>query len=1322
MSGDKTGPRVTFALLCGLAICCSVMYLTADGQEAILTEEAADQVTIGQSVNSKDIQKAGQIYTNTPDGRMRLKDYFRNVEMEISQEESERKADVEAVKNQMARNFAFNQNARKKMKKMLLAKMAENAKKCHDDLETSMAHVQAEFAKAAKLQNERNDANKARTRALKAEAEKNKQEAKKNLQTAVVAQQKAMAALKSQVNEHIDQTDKAVAKNAAQIKDNAKAAADALSAAVSKFDKKVATAREDAAKGRAGLATQLQDQDKSIRQYANDKLKTVIAKTGEKFGKVRQKMAEDRQHADLMLKSASTRMTASLNAFTAMNDKHFTKTMGDIATAKKEASDRIDAASTHFKSKILELRATVNEQVTKTQARITQLSGKVTKNKLAQAKINQNVEAEQKRMMKIGNDRYQEHLNKDAALKDLIDKNKQATDARLAAMSSHYTQELDSVRAEMKKNRAHASKMLAKKSATLYSAIEAHEKAQLKVNGELIQQTRDAALDIADSLRNAKSDFANGFGALHATVIQNDKKFEAKLDKLTGIVRADAVKNKEGREAIESVQKANKAELNKAVSDAIHTGEQRMMAAEAKIKDQNAKTKAALNMRITSEISKQTKRANGQIEGLRLSSAEARAEMQKELLYAIRSAAEEAKSNLEEAVKKMAKDFDDAEEKEKQAVDKEEEERTAIATSIAFQKEQATQGVKDATSTMEKSFLSLQTETRKKIKKTNRKIRAYGDQLEKESEDIKALMSSTLKTLTAEIQTAKKDQRKQIHDAGQKSKEDYVGVMDQVEATLTEAAELSDKKFADMYSAMAKNRGEVEDNLSASVKSMNANVAKQAALFDSRFSDTVKDIKAARDEATEAVSNARKEFSTALVQLTSSVKDQETRLLGDIQVVSGVHLSNQAEQNRINRRTKAEHARILKLSNENHSSDKRARGKLRKILDENKRAAEEAVGQLAQLFNTNIQKIRERAADNSLDAAQDLTEASKKLYGELATVQLKAAYDNDVSAANIAKYEADAADGIQAAKDAVDSSLSQLTNTVVGNAKSFENKLSVLTGVVHNFESESAADIVLLNKQANSMQQDMQARITRAIQKGETAAKRVADRARKNLDGMKQSMLIEITERVEATAEELYAAIQQNHQTIADNYISLKAYAVAGSSGLEDYVGKGKGRNLSSLGDLLMSIGATSDVVVEAAEGLGMGISTIPAVFSNKALTVDNTVSKVNGLVNEYTRITAAVRARWPQGLGKYLLLKLEGSMLKKGVLQVSKVEGKPGNFVFIDGNGVGLSNKMSDFEALAVKMSTYEATLAKLTAMLTAKPPQPVKPTMVTGPEWQGE
>merc|ERR1712230_171066 len=72
---------------------------------------------------------------------------------------------------------------------------------------------------------------------------------------------------------------------------------------------------------------------------------------------------------------------------------------------------------------------------------------------------------------------------------------------------------------------------------------------------------------------------------------------------------------------------------------------------EKKLTTQADKTKAALNMKITAEISKLTKRANSQIEGLRLNSAEARAEMKKELLFAVRSMADEAKKNLDEAKK-----------------------------------------------------------------------------------------------------------------------------------------------------------------------------------------------------------------------------------------------------------------------------------------------------------------------------------------------------------------------------------------------------------------------------------------------------------------------------------------------------------------------------------------------------------------------------------------------------------------------------------------------------------------------------------------------
>ena len=68
--------------------------------------------------------------------------------------------------------------------------------------------------------------------------------------------------------------------------------------------------------------------------------------------------------------------------------------------------------------------------------------------KVAQAKVNANFNAEQKRMITLGNERYEEHLKKDAELKGLIDYYKAATDKRhQQGMAAHYTEEPNSVRA-----------------------------------------------------------------------------------------------------------------------------------------------------------------------------------------------------------------------------------------------------------------------------------------------------------------------------------------------------------------------------------------------------------------------------------------------------------------------------------------------------------------------------------------------------------------------------------------------------------------------------------------------------------------------------------------------------------------------------------------------------------------------------------------------------------------------------------------------------------------------------------------------------------
>jgi len=1315
-------------LLCGLAICCAVMYVTADGAEVQETILAPAKSVYGiggpTSVDSEDVEKVGTVFTNTPDGRMRLTDYLTNVEKEISAEEAARKRDVQAVEAQMARNFAFNQAARKKLKGILLHKMAANAKQAHEDLEHSMKFVQAKFAAAAKLQNSRHKADLARSKKIRALVQKNKEEAHADLERKVATQQRAMATLASVTNARIAKTNKHASVNAAQIKSNAKAARKALDKAVAKFDKKAANARAEAAAGRGKLAAQLAAQDKSLRQWATNKMKIVMAKTAAQFRRVRAKMALDRQHADMALKAASSRMSAALNADKALRTKQFAKTVKDIQAAKDEAKARVKKAKTEFKVKLTALKAVVADQVGKTNHRISQLSNTVQKHKLAQAQINANVNAEQKRMVALGNKRYQEHLKKDKELGGMIKANKAATDKRLAAMSAHFLMELSAVRATMNKNRAHATHMLAKESSKLYAAIEKGEREQMGINGKLKDQTSRARLDIQDELRSAKDDFATRLGALHKTVVHNDKKFEGKMDKLTGIVRADAVKNAKGRSQLKTLMEANKAELSSAVRDAVKKGEERMSRAESKLVGMNKKTKAALNMRITTEVSKLAKRANSQIEGLRLNSKEARAEMRKELLFAIRSMANQAKENLDAATKVAAKKFLAVNAAEEAAASKSAAGRAAIAEEIKSASQNAADELADGVATMQRSLLALKTETTKKIKKTNQKVDAYGIALKKEAEEVDAMMKAQMTTLISKIAAQKKSASADIAASDAKSAAGYKAAMSKLESELKSAEETSSKRFGTMYSDMGAQRADLENALGAATDQLNDSIAKQAALADSRFSKTVKDIKAARAEAASQVKDARQEFSTDLYTLTSTLKEMETRLVGEVEVVAGEVISNKAAQGRVNRRVAGEMARIETIMNKHSSDSTKARGKLRAILDENKRAAQEEVSALSGLFQKKIAKIRSQAAEDSLSAKNDLTKATEEMFDKLAHDQTEQLYENKKATENIKDFAKTAGAGIAAARESFDNRLSTLGNVIAANHKTVERGLEVLTGVVRDYKSVGKKERELIKKQNAAMGADMQKDITKAIQTGEAKAKAVAQRARENLAAEKKTMLVEITNTVEKFADMTFKTIQGKHQKIADNYLSLKAYAVTAKDKINAYVGTGKGKNLSSLGDLLSNIAGMSSVVPHKAEGLAPPGATLKAVFSGADIKVKNSVSKINGLVNEYVEAANSCRMRWPMGLGKYLLLKLEASMSKKGVLQVDKVEGHSGNWVFVNGHAVGLSNKLNDFEGLAVRMAHYEGTLAKLTAKLSGKASKPMAPHPVyaKAPEWQGD
>merc|ERR1712054_113602 len=111
---------------------------------------------------------------------------------------------------------------------------------------------------------------------------------------------------------------------------------------------------------------------------------------------------------------------------------------------------------------------------------------------------------------------------------------------------------------------------------------------------------------------------------------------------------------------------------------------------------------------------------------------------------------------------------------------------------------------------------------------------------------------------------------------------------------------------------------------------------------------------------------------------------------------------------------------------------------------------------------------------------------------------------------------------------------------------------------------------------------------------------------------------------------------------------------------------------LSSIGDLLVTVGRLSDVKVSKSEGVGAGAKSLPAIFGAKNVKAKNAVSSINFLVNEYTRTLTSVQQRWPMGLGKYLLAKVETNMQKSGILEVDRLPGKSKNFVFVNAQQVG--------------------------------------------------
>lgn len=1318
--------RIAFALLSAFAICCSVMYITADGDDEVVMASKGKGIGAGldrhtpRSVESVDVKKADRLITATPDGRMRLLTFLNKIEKKMASEKSGRRADIAAIRAHMARNMAYNQAARSAMKKQLLAKMAVNAKKAKADLDKHMRRTQEKFAKAAAVENRRNKETLKRAAHTRAIMRKNKREAADKLKLAVETQQRSLAALAQVTNAKIKRTNKHIAANAAHIAANAKKARKALDKAMSNFDHKMNNIASDALKKRSKLVAQANAQDAKFRNYANNRIRAIVASTAAKFKSVRDKMAKDRMHADNALLKETTRLSAALKANKALQDKRFRKTVSNIKAAKAEANKRVAAAKRSFKVRIAALSATVKVQVAKLNGRVTTLSGTITRNKLEQAKVNRNTNAEIKRMISLGNKRYQQHIAKDKELSALMNKNKASTLRKMRRLSDTFTLRMKNIHKRMAKDRRHSANKLKSATNQLYATLKANAARQSRANKAMAENTKSARRDANAALKKATLSFTSRLAKMHAISVRSARKQQRKINKLTGVVTANAVKDAKGRAELHEMRKANKLEIKGAISRAIAQGENHARRIERNMRRAAKKTRKSLNGQISTQISKLRKETQRSLYKLSLENKAERAQLKSVVLAAVADAAKAAKKALKKHVNWTTSKFLRLEARLASETKKGSKGRAALNRSVAAAKRSALRSLAGAVENQNRALLAEKAEANKSIKKSNMKLTSYAKQMENDAKAVKVQMKANMQTLNSKLSAAKRAAQRGLAATNAASLKRYRFAINLVKRSIAAAKKRSDARFATAYKVMARDRKAMDRKLRSSVVMLNNKKAELASLQDVRFKKVQKNIKVLKANTRAAVRFAKKNFTTKLMALTTMVKDQETRLKGEIAVVTGNIKGTRRDQLAVNKKVSREIANIVKTANQYNSASKRARGKLRAILNANKKTAAAEVAALAKTSNLAIALMRSKQAALRRKAAKNLTRATKALYKRMASAKKAQAKSLKGLKAKLAGNTAAAQSALKAAKASFKAKVLTMTNLMTMNQKRYERGLRRVTGVVHSWKKSSKKDLILLKEQVGAMNRDLSGKLAKAINMGTAKAKKDEATALANMKKSKKALATFAASTIERMANGVYKTIQGGRHKVADNYLSLKAYAATGKDAITDYMKKSKRSGLSSIGDLLVTVGRLSSVKVSKSEGVGAGAKSLPSIFGAKNVKAKNAVSSINFLVNEYTRTLTSVQQRWPMGLGKYLLAKVEANMQKSGILEVDRLPGKSKNFVFVNAQQVGLSSKLSDFAGLAVKMTSYQATLTGMASKV-AKKAKNSKRVFMKPPEWQG-
>merc|ERR1712057_148927 len=304
-------------------------------------------------------------------------------------------------------------------------------------------------------------------------------------------------------------------------------------------------------------------------------------------------------------------------------------------------------------------------------------------------------------------------------------------------------------------------------------------------------------------------------------------------------------------------------------------------------------------------------------------------------------------------------------------------------------------------------------------------------------------------------------------------------------------------QFNDVETKMAKNRHDIDMALKQATMRFEAALNAQKALEAKRYAETVRNIAAARADAKKKVNAAKTEFKVGLLQLSSTVKEQVTKVNNRIDATAGVVRSNRAAQAKVNANVNAEMSRMIKLGNKRYKQHLHNDIELQKLIHKGQAETNRKLDRMAMSFNQALAAVRRQLAKDRKHAENKLKKSTGGVWAALWKNQAMQAKKNAAMAAATRRMRLDAIDQVRKTKAMFRKKIHNLGEVVKKNDAKADKKIAKLTGVVKANAAKSAKgrrEIAAL-EQANK--NELHHSIRAAIAKGEKRAQLVEKRGAK---------------------------------------------------------------------------------------------------------------------------------------------------------------------------------------------------------------------------------